>query len=448
MDTNIDGLRSFLDRIRNIGFWERIFSWGSVKSQLMDAAADIQKLVSTSAMLQEQNAEFNSRANRLEAELRIASESVVKKDSEIVRLNSIIQENNARITQTSSELSARETTLASLNDRRRELEIELATFKTRLTGLEEELKTTRQKQTELSADEANRKEKYERDVAALNSIREQIQNDRNREIEEKNIAEQNRIKSLKETWNRHEENVKSVIKNICNKHTIEYVEKVSFRGEPDNTLKISDELIIFDAKSPGSDDLNNFPSYLKAQAESAKKYAKQENVKADIFFVVPTNTLEKLTNFVYNLGDYNVYIISLDSVEQIILGLKKIEEYDFTEQLSPEERDNICRILGKFAHLSKRRLQIDSFFAKQFMELLYKSETALPAEILEKAGEYERSEKLNPPVEKRVKSINVRELERDTLYIGSEANSKGIVSDDHGLAEGLNGLQLYKGEVE
>ena len=41
-----------------------------------------------------------------------------------------------------------------------------------------------------------------------------------------------------------------------------------------------------------------------------KKYAKHDNVKSDIFFVVPSNTLERLNQFVYNLADYNVFVIS------------------------------------------------------------------------------------------------------------------------------------------
>jgi hypothetical protein len=202
---------------------------------------------------------------------------------------------------------------------------------------------------------------------------------------------------------------------------------------------------VLDAKSPAStDNMSNFPVYLKAQAESAKKYAKLENVKKDIFFVVPTNTLEILTQFVYNMADYTVYIISLDSLEQIILGLKKIEEYEFAKELSPEDRDNICRVIGKFAHLTKRRIQIDSFFAKQFIELAYKTESDLPVEIMEKVKEYEKAEKLNPPVERRVKAILLKDLDKELNTIEHEAAAKGIIFDSTKMSEGLNDVPLYK----
>ena len=153
-------------------------------------------------------------------------------------------------------------------------------------------------------------------------------------------------------------------------------------------------------KSPSGDDLKNFSNYIKDQAERAQKYAKQTDVKSDIFFVVPSNTLEVLRNFTFKFPEYSVYIISVDTLEPVMLNLKKIEEYEFAKELTPEDRNNICRILGRFAHLSKRRIQIDSFFAKQFIELAYKAESSLPPDILESVLEFERSEKLNPPQEK------------------------------------------------
>ena len=490
MDNNIDNLKKLIDILKTIGFWQRLFNWKRIRQQLVDAATDLQKLVTNSDNLREQNTKLTSDNSELTTELRVANESVTRQQGDIARLNSTIQENSGKLTQFAIDLSARETkignhetrineltsdnrvlvesnanlsgenkrlsgenatnteSITNLTKRKSELDVELAGIKVKLEGIEAELKTVKQQNTQLLADEENRKEKYENETATLTSIREQIQNERNKEVNDRNNLELERIKSLKETWGKHQENAKNVIKSICSKHTIEYIDKVPFKGEPDNTLKICDEFVIFDAKSPATDDLTNFPNYLKDQAERAKKYAKQENVKGDIFFVVPTNTLEKLTNFVFNLGDYTVFIISVDSLEQIILSLKKIEEYEFTEQLNPDERDNICRVLGKFAHLTKRRIQIDSFFAKKFIELAYKSESDLPKEIFEKVVEFEKSEKLNPPIEKRAKAISIKELEKDMTKINNEAFSRGIVIDDTKISNVLNELELYKPENE
>lgn len=490
MDNNIDNLKKLIEALKTIGFWKRLFGWKAIREKLVDAVADMQKLISNAENLSGANSILENEKTTLTSELRIANESMIKQSGELTQLKSNLESSNSRITQLTADLSSSETTITNqtetinqlnsdkrllnetntnlvnenkrlsgleatntetitnLTGRKSELEIELSGIKEKLTNIENELSTVKQQNTQLLADEDNRREKYETEMSTLTSVREQIQSERAKEIAARNNEVLERLKNLKETWNKHQEYARNSIKNICNRHTVEYVDKVPFKGEPDNTLRICEEYVIFDAKSPATDDLTNFPNYLKDQAEKAKKYAKQEDVKPDIFFVVPTNTLEVLKQFVFNLGDYNVFVISVDSLEQIILSLKKIEEYEFAEQLSPEERDNICRVLGKFAHLTKRRIQIDSFFAKQFIELAYKTETSLPKEIFEKVVEFEKSEKLNPPIEKRAKAINIKELEKDTTKINSEANLKGIVIDDAKISTGLNELQLYKPECE
>ena len=272
--------------------------------------------------------------------------------------------------------------------------------------------------------------------------REQIQAERNREIEEKQEADMQRIKNLKQTWNEHEVAVKSKMKMLCQKHTIEYSDSVPFKGTPDNSIRLANEYIVFDAKSPGSDDLKNFPTYLKEQADKAKKYAKQESVKKDIFFVVPSNTLDVLKQTVFPQGEYDVYAVSIDVLEPLLLCLQKIETYEFAEQLTPEERENICRIIGRFTHLTKRRIQIDSFFAKQFMEMVLKCDSDLPEEIKKEIAGFEKAEKLNPPSDRRTKALDNKQLQSDMLQLELEIKNKGIVTDD--LSEDLNKLRLYR----
>jgi hypothetical protein len=253
--------------------------------------------------------------------------------------------------------------------------------------------------------------------AGLEKERKILTDDRIREKEEA-------FEKRKQTWRNHEDAVESAIRNICQAHFIEYVKDVPFRGNPDNAIRIAGEYIIFDAKSPAGDDLENFPKYLKAQTESVRKYIKQENVKSDIFLVIPSNTLESVKQFSYKMGDYNTYIISIDSLEPVILSLKKIEDYEFAEQLTPEERENICRIIGKFAHTAKRKIQIDYFFSYQFLEILSKCNVDLPDDIIKSVEEFEKAEKLNPPQEKRAKQILTDDLIKESERLAIEARAK------------------------
>ena len=95
--------------------------------------------------------------------------------------------------------------------------------------------------------------------------------------------------------------------------------------------------------------------------------------------------------------------------------------------MSPDERDDICRVIGKFAHTAKRRIQIDQFFNNQFLELLLKCESDLPEDILKEVIEIEKAEKLNPPTEKRTKQILIRELKEKSKQLSNEAKSQNIM---------------------
>jgi len=237
--------------------------------------------------------------------------------------------------------------------------------------------------------------------------------------------------------------VQETLKQICQKNAVQYIENVPFKGNPDNAIKICDEYVVFDAKAPTKDDIDGFYAYVRNQAEAIKKYAKQETVKKEMFLVIPSNTVHVIKEFSFNMADYNVYVVAIDSLEPIILSLKKIEEYEFVDQLTPDERDNICRIIGKFAHTAKRRIQIDNFFSLQFLEILTKCERDIPTDMRDRTIELDRAEKLNPPQDRRTKDLETTELARDVGSLRREAEAKGLVFPE-AIQDGIRALPLYE----
>jgi hypothetical protein len=435
MEAGLDSIRRLFDNLKSIGFFGRLFSWGSIQQQLMDAIADFQRLLARGESLSEIENELSiEKANN-----KNLSESVSRLNTEV----QVLKESNKQIEFLQKDLTTASEQNKIYLKRGTELANEVSVLRERLDSTEREFQRLAEQNTKLQKDEEYRKQEHSKAIASLESIQSRIQNDRNKELQEKKDEAIMRIIKLRETWGNHQELVQNTIKTICSRYTIEYVDKVPFKGEPDNTIKISNEYVVFDAKSPGGEDLSNFRQYLKNQSEAAKKYVKEPDVKRDVFLVVPTNTLESLDQFVFRLADYNVFVISVDSLEPVILSLQKIEEYEFAEQLSPEERENICRVLGKFVHLSKRRIQIDGFFTKQFFELVYRSEADLPKDILEKVAEFEKAEKINPPIERRAKQISAKELEQETTSLKNEAKAKGIETEESLLSNRLNKLPLY-----
>ena len=300
----------------------------------------------------------------------------------------------------------------------------------------EKLKITEQDKNNLKnevnkllANEESRNETLRKSIESTNTLQKNLQTEIARVNDERVEKEKELQEKMKKSWAEHEKDVQRYIQLICNNHIIKYIGQEDFphpRNKPDNCIEIMDQLIIFDAKSPANNDLSNFPKYIKDQTENLKKYAKHENVKKDLFLVIPSNTLSVINQYTYNIGDYNVNIITKDSLEPIILSLKKIEEYEFADKLSPEERDNICRIIGKFAHTTKRRIQIDQFFANEFLDTLSKTGSLLPREILESVIQFENAEKLNPPMEKRKKQILTKDLKNQSEKIKKEIELREI----------------------
>lgn len=386
---SFDNLKLFFDRVKAAGFWQRLFGWKSIKTLSYEAYEEFRRI-----------------SDRIE------------------ELNRIIGEQKTNI----SELEKNyEIQGSRLGDSR----VSIQKLEEKIRFLEKDQQRLNKEKTDMSnriakyeQSEETRKTTYEKNVTAVNTIRTSLENER-QQLKDQQLREQEEaFEKMKQTWKDHESLVESAIRGICSRHIIEYMEEVPFRGKPDNTIRIAGEFVIFDAKSPASDNLNNFPAYLKAQTEQLKKYIRHENVKKDIYLVIPANTVNVVEQYVYNMGDYNVFIVTLDSLEPIILSLKKIEEYEFAEQLSPEERDNICRIIGKFAHTAKRRIQIDGFFSYQFLELLTKVKAELPRDIYDMVVEFEKAEKLNPPQEKRAKQILTEDLIAESEKLGIEARAR------------------------
>ncbi len=438
-----DSLRTLFEHIKSLGFFGRLFGWNRIRIMNSAAINEYNTLNNELNAVYEQNRQVQNQLRSVIQDLDHQKSllSDVRTDYEILK------NTNVNLSQV---LRSREVDLGALKEsetknakRITELdkEIDLKNFEVQ-TLIQEKIEKERVLSALREADQ-QKQDHYEHRITELNALKKQLDDDRIRVQEEKEEEVRLRFERMRETWRNHEEKVEELIRGICSRHQIEYIgkEHVPFKGSPDNTLKIADEYIIFDAKSPATDDLKDFPSYIRNQTEHLKKYGKEPEVNTSLFLVVPTNTIDSIDQLFYNMADYVVHIVTLDALEPVILGLKKIEDYEFARQLSPEERENICRVIGKFAHATKRRIQIDSYFCGEFINILNNCE-CLPEEILEKTRDFERSDKMNPPLEKRAKLISPDQLTKDVHRIKSEADGQEIDIVVPGAV--MEKLPLYK----
>ena len=309
-----------------------------------------------------------------------------------------------------------------------QLKTDKTQFEERLKSVENERNQLKTKNTTLEKEEEGRIKEFKKAIDSTNTLQESLEKEKERLNDERVKEKEEHFDNMKKQWREHENDVENHLQMICKNNVITYISQEEFphpRNKPDNSIEIMDQLIVFDAKSPANDNLSNFSNYIKTQTENLKKYAKHDNVKKDLFLVIPSSTLHVIDQFTYNMSDYNVYVITLDALEPIVLSLKKIEEYEFADKLSPDDRENICRVIGKFAHSTKRRIQIDQFFANEFLDTLHKAKQ-LPKDILENVIQFENSEKLNPPMEKRNKPILTKDLKDQTEQIKKELEIREI----------------------
>ena len=350
-----------------------------------------------------------------------------------------LEEKDAKILVLEKELSERNTTITNLNKQLEiaaaraedfdQIKLEKAAINERLAQVDRDRNTLKNENIAYQKAEEGRQKEVSKSIASALTLQKSLEDEKSRLNDERVQEKEDALKKMKLKWSDHEKDVQNHLQLICRNNLITYVSQEDFphpRNKPDSSIEIMDQLIVFDAKSPANDDLSNFPKYIKNQTENLKKYAKHDNVKNDLFLVIPSNTLEVIDQFHYNIGDYNVYIISKDALEPVVLSLKKIEEYEFADKLSPEDRDNVCRIIGKFAHTTKRRIQVDEFFAREFLDTLSKAGSQLPRDILENVIKFENAEQLNPPMEKRNKKILTKDLKQQVDKLEKEMEMREI----------------------
>ena len=145
-------------------------------------------------------------------------------------------------------------------------------------------------------------------------------------------------------------------------------------------------------------------------------------MKNEAYLVVPQNILSVVSEKTMSFGDYKVFVISEESLEPILMQLKRIEDYEFTESFSPENREALVSVVGKMAHGMKRRIQVDQFFSKEFLSIIDSMER-LPADLVEQVTKVEQALKVNPPNENRKKSIDINELKKEEKKLSSKTES-------------------------
>ncbi|KRO89413.1 MAG: hypothetical protein ABR90_02080 [Cryomorphaceae bacterium BACL29 MAG-121220-bin8] len=246
------------------------------------------------------------------------------------------------------------------------------------------------------------------------------------EINEKEKEEVNKNKQLEKiklderTWQDWEATVENKIRLICDENTLTYISQEDYPStkKPDNSIKIANQFIIFDAKSPRSyDKLNSFKTTITKAINEMDKYSgdKTLSVSKDMYLVLPQVAVS-FFDAKYNKGDYTVHIVGIDALNPIILSLSKLQDYFVTDKLTPEEKEDLSRYIGTSNNLMKRINFINNKVSEYILEHVKKS-SYLPQDISEKSMEHEKGAQLNITNQQKGDFISLEAIEEETKKI-------------------------------
>ena len=224
--------------------------------------------------------------------------------------NSNTDLNNSRIIELEKAISFRESSIKELEKEKDILNVQIKSFdelkikktelETILRSISDERNDLKNKNVKLNNEEEKRILDSKKEIEALITLKQSAEDEKqalnNTRVREK----EEEFEKMKSQWVKHEKDVENYLKEICRNYIIKYVGQEEFphpRNKPDNSIEIMDQLIVFDAKSPSNNNLDNFPKYIKDQTENLKKYAKHDDVKNDLFLVIPSNTLHVIDQF-------------------------------------------------------------------------------------------------------------------------------------------------------
>ena len=373
----MDRLKLFFTSVKEISFFERIFKWSKIRSLSFDAFSEFEFL---EKKVLQQDDKINDLKQRIELHIK-EKEGIEKLNRDNSFDLRILREKN-------TELSNENTGFKSLDKKRAEEQL-----------------------------------KY---IGKLDQATKSFEDKEQRILQEKEARENEKLEKMKRQWQDHEKNTEEEIERLCSRLRINYIKNPPLQKKPDNTIEIAGEFIIFDAKSPKTDDLNNFPDYIKSQAKTLNKYTNQEKVKKDIFLVVPSNTLEYISQLRMTMSGFNVYVIAKDSIELVLVSLKKIEDIDLAGKLDPRDRENLISVVSNFAYFVGRNGRINLEIGEYSVNLIEQMRTLVPKDFYEEIKNKVAGQTFNIAYDKPGKVEDTSSLQKEIQDQKNKANRLDI----------------------
>lgn len=242
--------------------------------------------------------------------------------------------------------------------------------------LKKENDTLQKDTTKYEAEKEQNQAQQQQLVTQLDNANKALQEERERVVREDEQRRQKELEELDRMWGEHEEVVVSLMSDLCKKPQFNFStfdntnlpEDFSGKLKPDFMVAFLDQYVIFDAKVSKRDNLN---VYIKEQVKkTATKVKGNDKIYPCIFLVVPTLAFRQIKQTHFYEEGLNFFVIAPESVAPILASLKRIESYEFAEQMDPQERENIIDLIAQFDFHINSRNAVEYFLQKHGLETL------------------------------------------------------------------------------
>ena len=243
-----------------------------------------------------------------------------------------------------------------LYDNYKNLEADLKALTKERDGLEKQLAKHEAHEEQLEQKHDDKMARLESAEKALLDEKSRIRREDEERLEEEE-AERDRM------WAEHEISVVSMLTDLCKKPQYAFTsydnttlpEEEGFKGnfKPDFVISFLEQFVVFDAKVSKSE---NISKYIQDNVKStAKKVKGKDNIYPTVFFVIPSEAMSELKQTAFYEEGLTFYAVSPESLAPILAIFKKLETYEFAQEMDPQERENIIDLLAHLDfHISTR----------------------------------------------------------------------------------------------
>lgn len=287
-------------------------------------------------------------------------------------------------------------------DQRAELQAHLQIERNRAVSLQEKV-------SRLESAEKQRDAETDRKLSELNRSRTALEQERERVIADEKERRRQEEENRSRIWNDHEQASIRVMNEVCRKpeflfNTFDNTnlpDSFDSKFKPDFMIRFLDQYIIFDAKLSRGDLATYIKTQVKDTAGKIKKSPACDTIYKTVFFVIPTISMNQLSQFSYFEGGYRFHVIPVEAFEPVLACFKKLEDYDLADKYDPQERENVINLIAAFDHHIRKQNAVNILNTIEGLKILSEKES-LPRDI-------------GQAVNNKVKDITTRNITRQSM---------------------------------